>query len=217
MRRLLRFILPGRVRQPAAWRERRRAAGLLADVRHNLFCRAERIMRLPGNHILQLLRLRLRPAAMKTHRIAMRSLEAVASNRAEGYLDAVRAAAIEVGERHVLLSDSEYQRLREQYPPLRVPDGPGTELKKLLRSVGIVASPGCSCNARAQRMDERGCDWCEQNLDEIVGWLREEATKRRLPFIDAAGRVLVRRAIANARRAEAGRAQETEQAKGSAV
>jgi hypothetical protein len=51
-------------------------------------------------------------------------------------------------------------------------------------------------------MDEQGCDWCEANLDEIVGWLREEATKRGLPFVDLAGRMLVKRAIRNARRAD---------------
>lgn len=79
--------------------------------------------------------------------------------------------------------------------------GPGTELKKLLKKVGITASPDCSCNARARLMDERGIEWCEQNLDEIVGWLREEASKRGLPFMDMAGRMLVNRAIKNARKA----------------
>ena len=55
-----------------------------------------------------------------------------------------------------------------------------------------------------------GCDWCQANIDEIVGWLRESAAERGLPFVDAAGRLLVRRAIANARRkeaADAGRSQ----------
>jgi len=84
----------------------------------------------------------------------------------------------------------------------RISGGPGTELKKLLKRVGITATPNCSCNARARTMDERGCDWCEQNLDEIVGWLREEAAKRGLPFIDMAGRMLIKRAITNARRAD---------------
>jgi hypothetical protein len=85
-------------------------------------------------------------------------------------------------------------------PQPQAPDaGPGTELKKLLKLVGITATPNCSCNARARTMDANGCDWCEAHLDEIVGWLREEATKRKLPFIDAAGRLLVRRAIARAR------------------
>jgi hypothetical protein len=88
-------------------------------------------------------------------------------------------------------------------PPTR---GPGTELKKLLGRIGITATSNCSCNARARRMDEeeaRAPGWCLDHLDEIVGWLREEATKRGLPFIDAAGRLLVRRAIANAKRATA--------------
>jgi hypothetical protein len=80
-------------------------------------------------------------------------------------------------------------------------DGPGTELKKLLATVGITASPTCSCNARAAEMNARGVDWCKANIDTIVGWLREEAAKRGLPFLDAAGRLLVRRAIRNARKA----------------
>lgn len=78
--------------------------------------------------------------------------------------------------------------------------GPGTELKKLLTKVGIRASPNCSCNAKARIMDERGCDWCDENIDTIVGWLRDEATKRKLPFVDLAGRLIVKRAIRNARR-----------------
>lgn len=80
--------------------------------------------------------------------------------------------------------------------------GPGTELKKLLAGwpFRIVAKPNCSCNARARTMDARGCDWCESHLDEIVAWLRDEAAKRKLFFADLAGRLLVRRAIRNARR-----------------
>jgi len=78
--------------------------------------------------------------------------------------------------------------------------GPGTELKKLLAKVGVTATPDCSCNARAAEMDRQGVEWCEANLDTIVGWLREQATARGLPFLDLAGRLLVRRAIANARR-----------------
>lgn len=77
--------------------------------------------------------------------------------------------------------------------------GPGTELKKLLAKAGLAASPDCSCNERAAEMDRRGCDWCEENIGTVVGWLREQAHARGLPFIDAVGRMLVRRAIKNAR------------------
>jgi len=81
--------------------------------------------------------------------------------------------------------------------------GPGTELKKLLAGwpFRISITPNCSCTARAAEMDRRGLGWCEGNIETIVGWLREEAAKRGLPFLDAAGRLLVRRAITNARRA----------------
>lgn len=93
--------------------------------------------------------------------------------------------------------------------PPTASSGPGTELKKLLAGwpFRIVAKPNCSCNARARRMDaeeKREPGWCAAHLDEIVAWLREEATKRKLPFIDIAGRMLVRRAIRNAKRAEVG-------------
>lgn len=78
--------------------------------------------------------------------------------------------------------------------------GPGSELKKLLARVGIKASPNCSCNAKVAEMNRQGVEWCQANIDTIVGWLREEAGKRRLPFLDVAGRLLVKRAIRNARK-----------------
>jgi hypothetical protein len=94
--------------------------------------------------------------------------------------------------------------------------GPGTELKALLAGwpFYIVSSPTCKCNARARYMDEKGCDWCEspEGMVEIMGFLREAAEERGLPFVDMAGRMLVRRAIANARKAEAKRAKEAEAA-----
>ena len=137
-----------------------------------------------------------------------RHLEARCIER--GYtLDAVRPCIVrQDGDRITVdTSHAAYprQRVARTVATQRRAVGPGTELKRLLSKIGITATPNCSCNARAKRMDQGGCDWCEANLDEIVGWLREEATKRGLPFLDAAGRVLVRRAITNARK-EAARA-----------
>ena len=77
-----------------------------------------------------------------------------------------------------------------------IPGGPGTELKLLLRLGGIVASPTCSCNARAAQMDAWG-EWeCLTRLPEICGWLREEAEKRDLWFFAPAGMALISAAIA---------------------
>lgn len=77
----------------------------------------------------------------------------------------------------------------------------GTE--KASYKIVITASRTCSCNTKAKIMDKNGIEWCENNLDTIVGWLKEEAIKRNLPFIDMAGRILVNRAIKNAKRNKA--------------
>jgi hypothetical protein len=88
--------------------------------------------------------------------------------------------------------------------------GPGTELSRLLKRFGIEPTPTCSCRAKAAEMDRWGCDEAAkpERIDEVVAVMRAEAAARGLPFVDIAGRVLVRRAIANARREEARRASE---------
>jgi hypothetical protein len=88
--------------------------------------------------------------------------------------------------------------------------GPGTQLSRLLKKIGIEPTPTCSCRAKAAEMDSWGPDECErpERIDEVVAVMRAEAAARGLPFLDAAGRMLVRRAIANARREEARHAEE---------
>jgi len=88
--------------------------------------------------------------------------------------------------------------------------GPGTELSRLLKRFGIEPTPTCACRAKAAQMDAWGPDECErpERIDEVVAVMRAEAAARGLPFLDAAGRMLVRRAIANARRQEARRASQ---------
>ena len=87
-------------------------------------------------------------------------------------------------------------------PPAPPTHGPGTELSKLLKRFGINPTPTCQCRAMSQKMDAWGCDEASkpERIDEVVKVMREEATARGLPFLDVAGRLLVRRAIANARR-----------------
>jgi hypothetical protein len=87
-------------------------------------------------------------------------------------------------------------------PTLPPAHGPGTELSKLLKRIGINPTPTCSCRAKAAEMDAWGCDECErpERIDEVVAVMRAEAEARGLPFLDVAGRMLVRRAISNARR-----------------
>ena len=78
--------------------------------------------------------------------------------------------------------------------------GPGTHLASLLGRLGLSETPGCKCRSYSAQMDRLGVDGCTDRILEIVGWLRTEAQNRGLPFVDFVGRVLVNRAIANARR-----------------
>jgi hypothetical protein len=91
-----------------------------------------------------------------------------------------------------------------QKPPATpaIGHGPGTELKRLLAGFPfyIKTTPNCRCNARAKQMDVWGIEGCEERVELIVGWLKEEADRRKLPFIEAAGRLLVRRSIAAAKK-----------------
>lgn len=95
-----------------------------------------------------------------------------------------------------------------QFKVHRLSDGPGTELKTLLTKFGIHSQANCSCNKRAVEMDKKGNDWVEENIDTVVGWLKEEARKRRLPFLKTAGKILVRKAVANSRKKQAARLKE---------
>jgi hypothetical protein len=54
-------------------------------------------------------------------------------------------------------------------------------------------------------MDKWGCDEASkpERIDEVVAVMREEAAARGLPFVALAGRLLVKRAIQNARKAAA--------------
>ena len=92
--------------------------------------------------------------------------------------------------------------------------GPGTELSAILKRFGIEPTPNCACRAKAAEMDAWGCDECSkpERIEEVVSVMREEAHARGLPFLDLPARLLVRRAIANARKAEALRAKEASQA-----
>ena len=100
-------------------------------------------------------------------------------------------------------ADKQPDASSELPPPPPLVGGPGTELSKLLKRFGIEATPTCKCRAKAAEMDAWGCDEAgkPERIEEVVAVMREEAKARGLPFIDAVGKMLVKRAIHNARKA----------------
>jgi Glycosyl transferase family 2 len=80
------------------------------------------------------------------------------------------------------------------------PCGAGTNVKASLALLGIVATEGCSCNAKASTMDYQGPQWCRDNIELIVDWMKEEAEARQLGymFFRPATKLMVSRAIRKA-------------------
>ena len=136
--------------------------------------------------------------------VSIESLNEAAKSKPEGYLDDVLSYVAERNDTHVMFEDADYYALRDKYsgdvdPIVR---GVGTELHKLLARFGFHMKKGCGCKARMVQMNKWGCGGCEENMETILEWLKEEAAKRRVPFVKPFGRLLVTRAIANARKQE---------------
>lgn len=73
-------------------------------------------------------------------------------------------------------------RFRPDHPRSRIwvwPPGfgPGTELKKMLDTIGIKENPNCDCNGRRVSMDKWGVVGCREHFDEIKGWMVEGAER----------------------------------------
>jgi hypothetical protein len=133
-----------------------------------------------------------------------------AAERKPGYIDAVMAVAEPVSDTHIRVTVEDFNRLRAEYAlpakatkptPAQPTSGPGTELKKLLATIGIHASPTCKCNKMAKQMDEWGWEESLNHIEEIVDVMEQTAKKRKLPFVRTAGRTLVRIACWKAKRA----------------
>lgn len=142
--------------------------------------------------------------------VLLSSLKIAATHKPKGYLEDVLSYVVERKDNFVLFEDDDYYMLRDKYSGDvdSMVRGPGTELHKLLGRFGMHMKKGCACKARMVQMNKWGCNGCEENIETIVEWLKEEAANRKLPYLSTVGRMLVRRAISNARK-EAERATNT--------
>lgn len=78
-----------------------------------------------------------------------------------------------------------------------IPQGPGTELALMLNKLGIKECTTCHIHART--MNKHGCDWCEENEETILQWLREGAERNSVPFVKTVAKWFLRKAIKRAR------------------
>lgn len=131
--------------------------------------------------------------------------------RQRGYtLEEVRACIVSQDGDRIVVDETHSSYPLKPKPGFRPaaiqapPSGPGTELKSLLASFGIKASPTCKCNKMARQMDSWGPDESLKHIEEIVDVMQETAQARKLPFLRAVGRKLVRIACGRARKKSPG-------------
>lgn len=77
--------------------------------------------------------------------------------------------------------------------------GPGTELKRLLKKM-LGIKPCQTCQYYARQMNHHGVEWCKANVETILDWLADNAKKRGWIFSKTIVRPVVMRAITNAER-----------------
>lgn len=119
-------------------------------------------------------------------------------NRVTASIGLSVARKCQSGERLAEIRSRLGQAVTVEQPKPAPAGGPGTELKSLLSKLGFRESKGCGCKSHAREMDHKGTEWCRENVETIVGWLREEAAKQGLPFVDAGARMLIKYAIRRA-------------------
>jgi len=138
---------------------------------------------------------------MSALKLRIEAVRHAAKNRADGYVDAVMAAAVQSTDTHVWISRDDFNRIRLEFAG---PCGPGCQLRRTL--AWFVRDDGeCGCTEYAAEMDRDGPDGCEARIDEIVAHLVEQAAKKSVllgAVPSAAILVVVQRAI-EAARAEA--------------
>ena len=88
-------------------------------------------------------------------------------------------------------------RLQALYPRTLEadPDGPGTILTNMIKTLGIKSSSSCSCRRHALKMNDKGAQWCKDNIGEICSQIKEESKKRKIPYVETVVKIMVNRAI----------------------
>jgi hypothetical protein len=122
--------------------------------------------------------------------------------------DAINPITIDIAQAKLeeLFGDDPGAFLSSLYPETleQYPNGAGTILAGMIKSLGIKVTSSCSCKRHAMEMNKNGNDWCDKNIDTVISWLKEESNRRCLPFIEAIVKMMVNRAISKSRKLLAG-------------
>ena len=101
-----------------------------------------------------------------------------------------------------LANDDIQSFLQHQFPRTLEDDpyGPGSILASMFSMIGIKSTPTCSCRKHALEMNKNGIEWCEENIPTILGWLKEECNKRKIPYVETVAKMMVNKSISKAKK-----------------
>lgn len=85
--------------------------------------------------------------------------------------------------------------IRQCRDPVQKACGVGCQITRSLAWFRIRDDGSCGCQEYAAQLDAWGPEECWRRIEEIVSHLGEAASKRGLPFLPTAARILVARAI----------------------
>jgi hypothetical protein len=112
-----------------------------------------------------------------SHKIPTALIRARSRQLGNGYYDELMASGTIGMEEVLVVEDEIYRKLVTKYRPKPILEGPGIELKKLLDKFGFKPAKNCKCDQHILEMNQRGVEWCSENIETIIGWLKEEASR----------------------------------------
>lgn len=124
-------------------------------------------------------------------------LKLIEKNKPEGYIADIVSNCVENIDNEIfILEDEIYENLCKKY---KKNEGVGFELKKMFSSVGIKIEEESFIDKKFRDIDNLGIEWCELNNKIILYWLELESRERKIPFVRIVGRLLLLKAIKNAK------------------
>jgi hypothetical protein len=79
------------------------------------------------------------------------------------------------------------------------PQGPGTVLAGLFKSLGFKQEGGCGCAEMQIKMNAWGVEGCREHQDEILDFLEAKAKAQGIPFARLAAKVALETALLKAK------------------
>lgn len=88
---------------------------------------------------------------------------------------------------------------RSQYIHNKKIKGVGDTLSEIINKIGYAYPNVSGARAKLTYMNKKGIDWCDQNQELIIKWIKEECTLYQIQFLELIAKAIVRLAIRKAK------------------